>query len=448
MLRLWAMSVLLCLSACYAPVKPLSRDVTEAMPKTWQNHQNNGKAVVDLINLVEDPRLKPLVEHVLLSNLELEETALRLQESAALLGLSRAAQLPSLDLAVDGNRNGDASGSSNNLSAGFRLNWELDLWGRLADRRQAALGEHAALNLDYLAARRSLAGRTIQMALEVAFRRETLGIETQRVKTLQTNQIVIKQRFENGLGTLADWDTASASLASAQATLDQRQEDLARTLRALAVLRGETRPTRLELPQRLSNVFAPNAMLPATVLANRPDVAAALQRVTASHYSSRAARKDLLPSFNLAANVDYRGRTFSKMLSADPAWSLIGNLLAPLFDGGRRRSQSKASAIAAQRSLVTYRKTLLLAVQEVENAMGVEATLQRQIQSLEQAFAHAEHSRESFEQRYGRGLADVLDLLTAQRTAFDAQLRLLETRYQQLRNRVDLGLALGLEVLR
>ena len=425
---------------------------------TWSyDVANTDESIVAIVELAEDPYIRALVRRAMANNLELRQTALRLEESLALQGVSRARRMPRVDASMSAQRDGGAAApnwaddetrqffSQTGASAGFQLSWELDVWGRLADEHRAAAYENVALESDLQSARNSLVARTIQTALDRVYRARTLEIELRRAESLDASIEVIRRRFRFGLGALVDWDAAESSRASVQATIAQRREEVARADRLLSVLLGDYSLTPVELSDRLPSVSRPLAEFPAEVLARRPDVGAALALVTGQTIRTRAAHRALLPRFQISANGTATGGSLGRLLRGDPVWTLLGGLTAPLFDGGSLRAQAKAADFAEERAYVAYQQTLLTAVAEVEDALDVESSLSKQLVHLEHAAERARLSLETFEERYQNGLADIVDLLVTQRAAFDAEQRLLDATYGLLFNRIELGLALGLD---
>lgn len=408
-----------------------------------------GETISSLAGLIDDPRFTALVERALEGNPDLVETSLRLRESGVLLDVSKSRRLPAVDATVGQSRGSGSGGGSpsSTTSLGLRLSWEIDVWGRLADQVNEAELRHGALEHDLRAARNSLAARTLQAALLRALRGRQLDVEERRAASLRSTLEAVRERYRLGLGTVTDWDASRSELAASEAEVLRLEQDLRRADRDLNLLLGDLGLEPALLPERLPEVGRAPAPMPAKVLAARPDVAAALSRLEAEGVAVHVARKALLPSFRLTADFTQGASSAGDVLKADPVWSVLGNLATPLFNRRALRAELEASRLRAQGAVVAYRGVLLDAVIEVENALDTEDSLSSRLPHLETSREHAELSRRSFEGQFARGLADILDLLTAQRTAFDSESRLLEARSDLLRNRIELGLALGLEAV-
>ncbi|CAM2069281.1 TolC family protein [Sulfidibacter corallicola] len=423
-----------------------------ALPQAWQTVQDpEVEAAADLTidDLVPLESYRSLIRRALDENPDLQLTALQIREADLLVRDRRGARLPEIGLTVDGRRDKSAQAPDDpftTVSGGFNLSWELDVWGRLADAEAAARLDREAARATYQAARRSLAARVVQRALDILNVRRVIAIERQRLEVLETNEEIVTARYRAGRGELADLETARRDSRNARAALAALEEDANQAHRALRVLLGDLDMSHVDIPDTVPDVPRVPAGMPAQSLAQRPDLAAALTRIRAEDRRAEAAHKALLPAFRIGANWDRSGGSPSDMLEGSPLWSLLGNLTAPLFQGGRLRANAQLAELAAERAYWSYRNSLLTSVLEVETALSRERAFARQIPELEAALTHATASRRHFEERYREGLGDILDLLAVQQTEFDLNVRLNQTRIDRLGNRIDLALALGLGV--
>ncbi len=423
-----------------------------AVPAQWQESApaTQQPLTSQLLDLINNRQLNSLVTQTLAANYDLRQTAIRLQEQRLISHKEAGATLPVLNLNLNADRKKDTA-TSHTLS--LDLSWEADVWGRLADRSRAADATTESLALDYRAARDSLAARTIQSWLDIQMRARIIHAETQWLNSLVDTEGVIRERFLSGLNgsnSLADLEAARANAALTRASLAARQQNQANAWRQLAALQGkagtESLISSLTLSETIPPVSNPPTRLPAEVLANRPDLQAALLTIEASDALARASRKQLLPGFSLTASLSNSAGNLGDLLSGSTAWSLLGQLTAPLFNAGRLKADADITDLQAERSYLSYQQALLNAVNEVETALGQETSLAtRQIQ-LQAAVQHSEASLAHYQARYRSGLSDILDLLSAQQNAFNNRIRLLEIQQARQTNRITLGLALGMGV--
>ena len=158
------------------------------------------------------------------------------------------------------------------------------------------------------------------------------------------------------------------------------------------------------------------------------------------------AYKELLPSISLKAALEDIGNSPQSMLLSDPVWALLGQLTAPVFQGGKLKAAAEVAELQTAQSYEAYRETLLEAINEVENALSLEQSITRRQNHISSALASARNSLKRYQESYRSGLVDILDLLTVQEKTFDLASQLNTLTYERLTNRIDLGPALGLGV--
>jgi NodT family efflux transporter outer membrane factor (OMF) lipoprotein len=201
------------------------------------------------------------------------------------------------------------------------------------------------------------------------------------------------------------------------------------------VLQGD-RIERLSLP-------SVGVEVPGAILSRRPDLARAEADLRAADAQVDAARAALLPTLQLSAGGSLATSTLLSLSDPTRVLSLTGSLAQNLFDGGKLRRQVDISEVGVKQSWESYRKTLLTAVKEVEDAL---VNVERQgTQELNQSAVRdeAQRSLQLSEQRYKAGAAGLSDVLDAQRTFFSAQDQLAQIRLSRLSASVDLIKALG-----
>lgn len=446
--------LILSLTACAQLEPRVSTDpVSESqplIPPQWRERLPIGSSALgnQLLELIDSPPLEDLVLQTLTHNQDLRQTALRLKEQRLLARQTDAGLKPELNFNLNSERSKDTSFASN-YRLSLDMSWEIDVWGRLADQYDASLAEIDAASFDYQAAADSLAARTIQLWLDILMRDQMIRAEQHWILSLSNTEAVIADSYRNGLrgsNALADLETARANTALIRASLTTRRQQQREAMRQLAALQGKTAPLALQLPSEIPRISNPPVVLPATLIGHRPDLQAALSRLTAADLRAIVSRKQLLPSFNLSASLNQSRPRLEDLLSGSTAWSLLGQLTAPLFNGGRLRTDVELAELATERHLLSYQQLLLNALNEVENALGQEASLAEQQRLLESALEHSDASLQHYRARYREGLNDILDLLNAQQSAFSNRIQLLQTQQARLNNRIRLALALGMGV--
>ena len=425
---------------------------------------NSDTRLTDVIDIRELPHLAGFIDEALSSNASLQQSLITLRKAQVAIDSAKADRNLNVDASFSASKsettNSSASTSSNtnsstsssssspSYSASMNVSWELDLWQKISDGISAANLDAASARASYQSARDSLVANVVRSYIDVLTQQQLLNIEQSRLTVLENNEAVILQRYSTGLGSLDDLDTARTSSANTRATIAQYENALLTAKRTLAVLLGRQNQSLNELNTQVNfpDVLLPLTTLPKQDLARRPDLQAAFYALKATEFEVDVAYKALLPSISLSASLSDNASTPSQALFTNPLWSLLGQMTAPLFQGGALRAQVEDVKLTSANAWWQYRETLLTAVQETQNALDSETALSARISHTNVALANAERSVSTIEGQYRQGLADILDLLSVYDTRFNLQAQAVELHAQKLQNRIDLGLALGLGV--
>ncbi|AXT38038.1 TolC family protein [Alteromonas sp. BL110] len=421
-------------------------------------------ALTDVIAIDQLPYLADYIEEALSSNASLQQSLITLRKAQVAIDSAKAKRNLNVDASVSASKSETTNTSSStttvvstntsnqlnnpSYSASLNVSWELDLWQKISDGISAANLDAASARASYQSARDSLVASVIRSYIDVLTQQQLLNIEKARLSVLENNEAVILTRYRTGLGSLDDLDTARTSSANTRATIAEYENALSSAKRTLAVLLGRQNQSLIELDTQVSfpDVLLPLTTLPRQDLARRPDLQAAFYTLKATEFEVDVAYKALLPSISLSASLSNSASTPSQALFTNPLWSLLGQMTAPLFQGGALRAQVEDAKLTSANAWWQYRETLLTAVQETQNALDSETALSARISHTNVALANAERSVSTIEGQYRQGLADILDLLSVYDTRFNLQAQSVELHAQKLQNRIDLGLALGLGV--
>ncbi|MEX1201021.1 MAG: TolC family protein [Methylophaga sp.] len=441
------MAALLSLSAC--SINPSNKDYPKqireetATVSPWQN-TDNAVPVSNLNNLIAARGVMPLIDTALNNNPGLQQTLLTLQILEKQLTITEAAQLPVVGAGFGATRSAD---SDDVFNSNVSVSWQADLWGQLDNLEQAAQQDLIQQSLLLQSARDTLAAEVIKNWLTLIAQQRATDIETQRLQSLRQTEGFILDRYQQGLGILEDLDSARTAVARSEARLTALQENQRQQQILLRTLLGQTAlPSLANLPEDYPAVLLPIADLPEQTLERRPDLRAAFVAINAADLRTEAAYKDLLPRLDFQAIFQDVARSPRAALFGGPAWSLLGQLTAPLYEGGQRKATAEISELQTAIAYQDYRDQLLTAVTEIEQALSFEQALQSQQQSVEKALASAENNLKQYQSSYQNGLKTILELLSVQQQNFDLQAQRDDLIYQRLLNRINLGLALGMEI--
>lgn len=403
----------------------------------------------------DNPVLADLARAAVERNPDLVATAARVEQALARVRLAGADRLPQASISLDTARSQNLRGSefrsvrANTFQHGLDISWEVDLWGRVASLRRAALADLDAASADFAAARLSLAANTAKTALEMAESRGVIALSEENLASLQTNLDILNRKLEAGAAddnTALEISLSRADVARARAIIAQQERQLDTARRLLETLLGDYPAGQIEALRELPGMRrSVPAGLPSELLLRRPDLVAAERRVDARWEEAAAARKALLPAVRLTAGAGTSTTAeFGDLFDIQNLiWNIGSNLSQPLFEGGRLLANVALSEAERDEIAALYAESALTAFREVETALASERLLAVQQAALAEAAEEATRAERLSLSQYEKGLVDIITLLESQRRAFDARSALLTTRRQRLANRIDLYLALG-----
>ena len=447
--------------ACRAPTARDYAEVPEQVPEDWQAEDENaiaGEPLDEWWTEFQDPRLDEAIGRVIAENHDLAAAAARVAAAAAQAVLAGAALYPTVGLSGAAARQrqnfvgfpigggGDVlSTTTTTYGVSLDLSWELDLWGKLDARAEAATADWRATRADLRGARLSLTAQTAKTWFAYAEAKLQYELAVGRIASFTTTTEIMRARFRDGRIASLDLRLAESQLSSAKAVREFQRENLERVKRQLEILMGDYPAGQLEAPEDLPAMPGPVPIgLPSELLLRRPDLVASNERLRAADLRLFEARAELWPSLSLTAGAGRRSTDVADLFDADySVWNLAGNLLQPLFQGGRLSAGVDLSDARVRESLATWAQATLRAFSEVEIALAVEGALAARQSQLEDAAGHAQAAEDLAEARYLEGRHDILAVLTARRQSFDADSALITARRQRLEARIDLYLALG-----
>lgn len=405
-----------------------------------------------------DTTLNALVDQALVHNNDLAAAAGRVLEAQALVGGAESARWPSVEIGGTASRSKNSTSQTfgfldpyrNSFSASATLKYEADLWGRLSRGKEAAVATLLASEQDRRAVAQALIASVVRTWLQIQELQLQVQLNDRTVANFEQNLGFVKRRYERGLVTSLDVHLAAQNLAAARAAGPTFRQNLAQVRRQLEILVGQY-PAGTMLAQdseSAGSLPAPlppvPAGLPSELLERRPDLQAAEMRLHSSVARIGEAKAALYPRISLTGSA---GSSSSELgdLFTQPAnfWSLAGNLFMPLINRGATQAQIKAAEARAQQAVAGYRTTVLQAFAEVENALDQDHHQSSQEAFLEDSVLQARRSVSRSEERYARGLENILVALESQRRLYTAESNLLTTQRLRRTARVNLIQALG-----
>ena len=407
-----------------------------------------------------DAHLNALEERAVRDNAGVRASAQRLLQAEAQLSTLRAAQGPTVSVgtSVANSRSSALTAQSlalggraiegNNFMVGAQLSYELDLWGRV--RRVVEAADAQALATQY-----ERDGVILLLSAQVATTYWQLrGLDAEQailkdaLGARRDAQEVVEARFNGGLTNELDLARARVERANAEADLVELQRQRTLLEHALAVLVGVS--PSAPLIAGLANPALPEppaipAGLPASLLAQRPDLAASVAGLRAANAQVAVAEGAFYPSLSLTGNFGYASESLGDLFKSGARQFSIGPLALslPVFDGGRNKANLAQSKARYGEAIANHEGRLLTALREVEDALS--DVQQRRKQGEVQAGAQQAAARAVLvaRARYERGLSTYLDVTDAQRSSLAADRTAAQIRTQRMLATVAVARSLG-----
>ena len=376
--------------------------------------------------LFADPALDALEARVAVTNQNVAAARAALAQARAVLRADVAALLPTAG--VSGQTTSSStlvtgSPTTRSWSAGASASWVPDLWGKIANTARAAKAQtqasQASLANATLAAQASLATAYFQLR----------GVDAQAalldttVAGYQRSLEVARNKLAAGLTSPADVESASATLANARATRRDLARQRAALENAIAVLVGEN-PSTFTLAAAPWQPAAPEvpAVLPASLVQRRPDVAAAERAVAAANAQIGVQRAAFFPDLALTGTLGSTAGTSAALFgAANSLWSLGASSALTVLDFGARRARVAQARAGYDLAVATYRQSVLTAFQEVENTLAAQSAYRAEAADYQRSAAAAIRAEEIVRNQYAAGSADYTAVAAAQAQAYNAR---------------------------
>ena len=398
--------------------------------------------------VLEDPVLQSLIKDALANNYDLRVAANRVLQAREQLGIARSSQLPSLDGFVEAQRQRTPPVLSDQTiySGGLQLSWVLDFWGQFRRATEAARAGLLATEYAQNAVRITLIAnvasayfqlRAFDQELEASARILQTNRETLRITTLSVN---------GGASPITDQLQATLLVQQAQAQITQLEQSIAQTENQLSLLLGKNpgdivRGLSLDKQPQLPQV--PTG-LPSQLLERRPDVREAEETLAAANANVGVAKAAFFPQIPLTASYGAASTNLGDFLRQSASvWSVAGQVVQPIFEGGKIRSAYRLAWDQRDAAELAYRQSVLQAFTDVANSLvGYEKTRALRLTLEEQTATYAETARLAND-RYRGGSTSFLEVLTTQQQYFTSELQSSQARFAELQNYVQLYQALG-----
>lgn len=411
-------------------------------------------AIVNLANWwksFNDPELNALVYRAIRSSLDLKQAQARILEARAQRVIAGAAELPTVNVqggyihnrtsqnlgafsAAGASGAGGGGGSAFAIpgleqdlyQAGFDASWEVDVFGGVRRSVQAANADYAAAVFEKRDVLVTLLAELARNYVDLRGFQRQLSIANDNVKTEQQTLELTQSRFKAGLTSELDVDRAQAQVSTTAAQIPALETQVAAAARRIAVLVG-LNPSALqdELSAPVTIPVGPTEVppgLPSELLRRRPDIRRAERQIAAASARVGVATADLFPKFSLTGNFTFESGKVSNLFDwGSRSYSIGPSISWPLFDAGRIRANIRVQNAREEELVAGYQKTVLSALEDVENSLNAHRQEQVRRRSLIDAVNANKRATELSNDLYSRGVIDFLTVLDSERALFASQ---------------------------
>lgn len=427
------------LPAVFSEASPPS-DASELSPAWWE--------------VFDSPEISRLIGMAETRNHSLQAAWHRLRQAYSVVRREGALQRPGLTGQAAYSRFQDSEEASGGgfqalddqrYAAGVVAGWELDLFGRVQRLVEAAEADAGAAEAAWHGIRLALQTTVARSWLELAGINEERARVDASIANRRASFETLRQRAEAGTIDRLELVRSEALVAQAEseaASLERRADALRF---AIASATGATSAPRTLNASRLPLTFpAIPAGTPSTLLRRRPDIVEAERAVAAAAARVGVAEATRYPTVRLTGEVGLQSLSIQNFAQGSAvAWAFGPQISVPLFQGYSLEARERIAEAGLEAAAHNYRQAVIDAFLEVETALNADRHIEVQLAADLRAALAAGEARRIAQDQYDAGLLDQLELLDAERTALDAERRLVRSRQQRFLNTVDLVRALG-----
>jgi NodT family efflux transporter outer membrane factor (OMF) lipoprotein len=464
--------LLLIFSACKSlqPVS-LKNELAQNQPFSVKGDSSASIANKPWQEFFQDATLRALIEEALRNNQDLKIAMQRMEGSRAEVLLARGQFLPGVqgvasagmdrygDFTMNGVGNFDTNLSPNvdgerripteptpDFFVGFRSSWQIDLWGKLRQQKKSALQRFMASEEFKKLVTTEIVAQVAMLYYELLATDSELQVVQKNIRLQEQALELIELQKSVGKTTELSVQQSRALLLRTKSIAFEFQRELVALEYELNVLLGRYPQSIARGDSLLKQNLPGNSPIgqPSQMLQRRPDVQMAYRNLEASQADVRSAQLAFIPSLNIAAYLGYNA--FAGNLLLQPAsltYGLLGGLAAPLFNNNQLKSQKRQRIAQAYESLYHYQQTLLRAYGEVDAQVRNLDNLEQMYQLRAEEVRILEEAVITSQSLFATGYANYLEVITAQKSALEAEISIFEIRKQQFNTSIALYKALG-----
>jgi multidrug efflux system outer membrane protein len=400
----------------------------------------------------QDSQLQGLIREALSQNYDVRIAATRVLQAQAVLGITRADQLPTIT--------GGASSSNERLPAtritpafetspsqvNLSLFWELDFWGKYRRATEAARANLLATEWGQKAVISSMVSNVasayfqlLELDAEMEISRNTLASRKESLR-------LVEVRAKGGATSMLDVRQSEQLVYTAAGAIPDLERRSEQQENLISILLGKNPGPVTRGKPLVENVILPTvpAGLPSSLLERRPDIQSSEQQLVAANARIGVAKAAYFPQITLTAVGGYQSAALTNLFTGPAGlWNVGGQLVQPIFTGGRIRSNVRLTEAQKQEAVLLYQQSIQQSFREVSDSLVAYRKNQEFRAQQELLTNSAQDATRLSDMRYRGGVTSYLEVLDSDTRYFDAQLSLAQARLNERLALVQLYNALG-----
>ncbi|WP_306350178.1 TolC family protein [Flavobacterium sp. '19STA2R22 D10 B1'] len=409
----------------------------------------------------KDPLLVDLIEKALVKNNEVLVAMKSMEQLDLNYKQAKLSLVPTLDFDAGGSRTFQSKNSLNgslseqftgkkyldDYNANFRLSWEADIWGKAAMQKREAKANYFAQKENLSALKTRIIVQVTQAYYNLLGLDEELKIAQKNINLTESTLTMMQLQYVSGtISSLAVHQT-EAQKKTAELLIPLAKRNIAIQENGLQILCGEY-PDSIKRSGSLVEVEFTSVFpsgIPASLLSRRPDVKASEYAVMSANAKTGLAKATMYPTLSISPSIGATSFEFDTWFDfpGSITKTLAANLIQPIFKKRSLRTAYEVAAIEQEKAVIQFKQSFIVAVGEVSDAMSKLKYAEERMELVRQKSISLEKATTNAMLLYKSGMANYLEVITAQNNALQNDLEVINIKLEQLNASTDLYRALG-----
>lgn len=409
----------------------------------------------------KDPILQNLIEKGIKNNYDLQIALKQVASSQERLNQAKYLQYPDITFGVSGQISRPSKNSMNGQSldlflgkshvedynAAFNLSWEADIWGKIKNQQEVSRVQYLQTYEASKAIQTQVVAAIAQGYYNLLMLDKQMNVAKSNLELSKNTLDVTEKIWKGGETTSLGVQQAKARTESTELLITQLEQNIAIQENALSILVGEN-PDKISRTIEMSDSSLPqniSAGIPAAMVSRRPDVRQQELVLLESNSIVGIAQASMYPALRITANGGVNSFKIDNwfQIPASLFGSVLGGITQPIFQKKQLKTDLAVAKIQREKNVLAFRQSVLNAVGEVSDALVSNENLKVQEVKASEQVTTLKDGIKSAELLYKGGMANYLEVITAQANSLQAELNLASIKRQRLSSIVDLYRALG-----